>query len=165
MIPDYEKAKNQAAELLKKYGVEEPFVPVFDIVEKEGLRIETFKPTEELKNISGFLDPENKIIYLNDNDPINRKTFTVAHELAHFILGHDKKQTEVLLRYPDLQNKIKSPLEQEANCFAANLLVPAEMLLGFMNKYKLNREEEDIDILSKAFGVSREVIRNQLRRA
>ena len=49
----------------------------------------------------------------------------------------------------------QDPKEKEANCFAANLLVPAELL----EKYK----DYNIDTIAKIFGVSQEVIGYRLQ--
>jgi Zn-dependent peptidase ImmA (M78 family) len=102
---DYTKARNAADELLKKYAVEEPLVPVFDIAQKEGLTIKAFRPSEKLEKIAGFFDFDTKTIFVNDNDPPNRKTFTVAHELAHYILRHKNEDIGILLRFPEMQTQ------------------------------------------------------------
>jgi len=162
-IADYTKAKSAAQDILNKYKVDEPIVPVFDIAKKEGLSIELFRPTEKLKNVAGFFDPKSKTIYVNDDDPPNRKTFTIAHELAHHILNHKDEEIGILPRWPEIQNQVKSPIEQEANCFAAELLVPKEMLN--VTKQKYNLTDKDIDLLSRIFGVSKEVMTYRLKYA
>ena len=55
----------------------------------------------------------------------------------------------------------KEPKEQEANCFAANLLVPKKMLEIIMKDYDLSKN--DIPALSKFFGVSDDVIKYRLK--
>ncbi len=160
--PDYQKAEESARALLEKYSINEPVVRVFDIAQKEGLKIQLFDMPEKLSNIAGFFDPDTKTIYVNNSDPTNRQTFTVAHELAHFILNHAPDKIGVLPRWPDLQNQIKTPVEQEANCFAAELLVPKKMLTEQMEKYSL--QKEDVDLLARLFGVSQETMSHRLKR-
>jgi len=49
---------------------------------------------------------------------------------------------------------VKTPIEQEANCFATNLLVPASFLQQYLDDFPDITNQQ----LSKAFGVSAEVI-------
>jgi len=64
------------------------------------------------------------------------------------------KDTAILLRLPIGSNET-DPLEKEANCFAANLLVPKYLL----DKYK----DKDVADLAKLFNVSKDVIRFRLK--
>lgn len=162
MAANYTKARQEAKRLLQKYRVDEPIIPIFDIVEKEGLEIQAMEMPPALENVAGFLEPDKKMIYINVNDPPNRQTFTVAHELGHYILAHNKDNLNVLLRYPLLQNAKKDPLEQEANCFAAELLVPSKMLKRVMKKYSLEKGDEEI--LAGMFGVSKDVMKYSIMR-
>lgn len=157
--PNYSKAKEEAKKLLDEFGVHEPIVPVFDIAKSRGLKIHFVDMPEEMKDVSGFFDPKTKSIYVNKQDPPNRRVFTVAHELGHYVLGHEPKEYSVLYRWISMNTK-KDNLEQEANCFAANLLVPKDMLLDISKKYSLDKDQSEI--LSKMFGVSRDVVKYRL---
>lgn len=57
----------------------------------------------------GFLDNDNHDIIINDSVTVKDQRFTAAHELGHFLLGHQK-------------NNILN--EAEANFFASCLLCP-----------------------------------------
>lgn len=159
MNANYQNAKNKAGELLEEFTVTEPIVPVFQIAEQKGLKVAIVKMPDKLSNVSGLLDPEKKVIYVNSEDPSNRQAFTVAHELGHFILKHEPNKYGVLPRFAELI--ASNPLEQEANCFAANFLVPEKMLREAMKQYNLT--EHDTDLLAKMFGVSKDVIRYRLK--
>lgn len=156
---NYNNAKEKAIELLKKYNITQPVVPIFQIAEQEGISLNFVKMPKKLENVAGFFDPENKVIFINNDDAPNRQTFTIAHELGHYILGHESAKYGVLLRIPSLSEP--NPTEQEANCFAANLLVPPEMLQETMKKYSLTKL--DGSLLSEMFGVSEEVMRIRLK--
>ncbi len=80
----------------------------------------------EYNNVAGFLDIQNKQIFVNQEDPPNRQTFTIAHEIGHYLLHRDiiqehPEQYELLFRGKILE--AHTPMEQEANCFAANFLM------------------------------------------
>mgnify|MGYP001577598842 CR=1 FL=1 len=114
----------------------------------------------KLSRVSGFFDADSKTIYVNINDSLTRQNFTIAHELGHYILGHDTKEYGVLLRFPELN--AKEDVEKEANCFAANLLVPEKMLKEIMRSYSLDKK--DVPILAQIFGVSNMVMEYRLTR-
>lgn len=158
--PDYNKAQVVAEGIISEYSLSEPLVPIYDIAEAKGLSIKIVPMPEKLKSVSGFFDPDNKIIYVNEEDPPSRQTFTIAHELGHYILKHDPTKYGVLLRFPELNGQ--EPEEKEANCFAANLLVPEKMLDETMRKFSLTKD--DTGLLSQMFGVSREVMKFRLQR-
>lgn len=157
---EYKLSESNAKELLERHRITKPFVDVFYIANKEGLEIKFVSMPSSYKNVAGFFDPETKTIVVNGDDPTNRQTFTVAHELGHYMLGHEPSEYSVLLRLPVPSDK-KQQIEKEADVFAANLLVPKEMLKKIMREYDLKGEH--IDILSRIFGVSREMMSYRLK--
>ncbi|MBP9748663.1 ImmA/IrrE family metallo-endopeptidase [Patescibacteria group bacterium] len=160
--PDYKKAEDAADALVKEFHYEEPFVNVFEIALRKGLRLKEYDPDEKavLQNAAGFFDPDTKTIYVNKEDPPNRKTFTVAHELGHFLLEHKPSEYGVLPRW-QTPGEEKEAIEKEADAFAANLLVPKSILKNVMSKYGLTKE--DTSVLAKMFGVSEVVIRYRVK--
>lgn len=159
-MPNYEKAQKEALDMLQKSEVEEPVIPVFELAERLGVTVAFVDMPEKLDDVSGFLDPETKTIYVNHEDPPTRQAFTTAHELGHFVLGHEPNQYGVLYRYAAPSDP--DPVEQEANCFAANLLVPEDMLKRVMKQYRLS--SDDLELLAKLFGVSTHVMKYRLKR-
>ena len=85
----------------------------------------------------------------------------MAHEL-----GHIKLHASELEKNPDLGILYRRPLgekdsdakEQEANFFAASLLVPETMYEEIIKQYKDVLPENKINLLSALFGVSQEVM-------
>lgn len=99
-------------------------------------------------NISGAFERDVKTIYIADDEPLNRRAFTVAHELGHVFLHEDTKN-EVFLRSQILNLPEESRKEeQEANWFAAALLIPEKQLRHY---YSLTKDLGDLAIV---FGVS-----------
>ncbi len=158
-MSDFIKAKNTALSVLAENYISEPPIKVVELVKNYGFDVmETDLPND----IAGFVDPQKKVIYLNISDTPSRKAFTVAHELGHIKLHlkdlNDNPDLGILYRKP-LGKKDEDPKEQEANCFAANLLVPEQMLKATIKKYGDLASVENLAIL---FGVSQEVIRYRL---
>ncbi len=163
MNADCTNAQKKAEELIEKYGYEYPFVDVFAIAQAEGLTLKEYKSDDNdvLKNTAGFFDPDSKTIFVNKDDPPNRITFTVAHELGHFILQHEAAKYGVLPRW-QIPGQEKEEVEKEADAFAANLLVPRKMLKKVMQEYGLS--SKNVSILANMFGVSDAVMRYRLMR-
>ncbi|MFC1622959.1 ImmA/IrrE family metallo-endopeptidase [Patescibacteria group bacterium] len=158
----YKTSEKKALELLEKHKIKKPFVDVFYIVEKEGVDIRFVGMPEGYEMAAGFLDyDENNMatIYVNKDESAGRQLFTIAHELGHYALEHKSKDCEVLLRRP-VPGDQKSKEEVEADVFAANLLVPEEMLLEVMRRYNISRYQESS--LSKIFGVSQTMMKYRL---
>src|SRR5690348_6383919 len=116
-----------ACEILDKFGITEPPVPIKLIAEKLGVRLR-FQQLES--DLSGILysSEEYSIIGVNDYHPQTRQFFTIAHELGHFLLH----QNDVLRIDHAANTKFRNSLsskgvdaeEIEANLFAAEILVP-----------------------------------------
>ena len=121
-------------------------VNLFEILKKYQIGLKTGNFDDS--NISGAYEKKTKTIFVEKNEPYTRQTFTIAHELGHFIL-HDDKQVEFYYRSQIIKlAEEESAQEQEANWFAASLLMPEALLYKFWNL------THDLDKLSVIFAVS-----------
>ncbi|MBU4017219.1 ImmA/IrrE family metallo-endopeptidase [Patescibacteria group bacterium] len=121
-------------------------VSLSNVLDKYNIILKTGK--FEDKNVSGVFNRKDQEIYVAEDEAPNRKAFTVAHELGHYFL-HENKQTEVFLREQILNLTEESrENEQEANWFAASLLMPEKLIKKY---YSISK---DVDVLSTLFGVS-----------
>lgn len=69
-------------------------------------------------------------IFYNEKECRERIAFDCAHELGHYKLGHDmKKLEEFKKRDINLFNELYGVCEVEANFFAAQLLMPEQVLI------------------------------------
>ena len=104
---------------------------------------------EKLENdISGFLYlKDNKsIIVVNDSHPEVRQRFTIAHELGHLLLNHNSDlfvDNENILYRATQTKDANYKLEKEANKFAAELLMPEEMLTDELLKGEIFLDDTD----------------------
>jgi Zn-dependent peptidase ImmA (M78 family) len=109
----------------ERFGGAELPVPVVAIAEDLcGLAI------EEVANVdvSGMLIPMERRIYLNGTESPQRRRFTLAHELGHWICQClEGTAAPVYCRAEEvgLEPAVKV-LEREANVFAAELLMPED---------------------------------------
>lgn len=96
-------------------------------------------------------DDNKNIIFINKDQYITRKRFTLAHELGHIALNHKL----------ELDNIPDNVRETEANTFASLLLCPPFIVLKTLESYRYytNITDEIIERLSSDFIVSEEAMR------
>lgn len=155
--PNYFRAKNSALKLLRERGITEP--PVDPAAIAGGLGISVYFVTfdDEDDNISGFYDPDDCAIYVNEKESPVRQNFTIAHELGHHMLHRDwAKTNNYVMLFRDQNAGHDLTEEKEANVFAANLLVPRSILDEHVGR--LSEAE-----LGKIFAVSIPVIKHRLK--
>jgi Zn-dependent peptidase ImmA (M78 family) len=90
------------------------------------------------------------VITINAKQPVTRKRFTVAHEIAHYVLHQDRIGDgivdDVLFR-----SRLGGRLEVEANDLAADILMPWALINKAMDDYGAN----SIEALASLFNVSK----------
>lgn len=132
-------------------------VDVVGLATALGVRIRgSFLPSD----ISGMIERDGNgyAITVNANDPKNRQRFTIAHELGHFMLHReligDGIADDRAYRSTDsgrYRNTAIGPREEtEANGFAANVLMPYE-LIETLKRTGIT----SVDDLASRLGVSR----------
>jgi Zn-dependent peptidase ImmA (M78 family) len=160
MSTDWDGARQKAKEVREKYSLIKPPINAFDIAKSEGITIAYFKPDDNTKDISGLLEINQKKIYLNAYESAARQNFTLAHELAHYFLKHRPDQYGVYKRN-SLYSTTKPEKEKEADAFAAELLMPAQLIKKVKRDYGLS--DKDIITLSRLFGVSASAMEYRLK--
>lgn len=111
--------------LVDAYGSAEAITTPIDlnrIASKNGLIIQSGSINRD--DVSAlYLKKERRIITQKD-DPASRQTFSIGHELGHFFL-HTDKDEEIYYRNDAINlDTTDKKDEQEANVFAAALLMP-----------------------------------------
>ena len=106
--------------------------------------------------ISGEIRPKADgrfAIRVNRHDPIRRQRFTIAHEIAHFILHRDQigsgLKDDVLYR-----STLSDHREAEANRLAANILMPQHLVDELLQNARAQQVEDIVNYLADRFEVS-----------
>lgn len=162
--PDYELAKDNALKLLKEFGINSAPVDPAEMAIALGITV-NFARFPKHDNVSGFYHAEKNSIYVNVNDAPTRMTFTIAHELGHDRMHKAWAKTseyKILYRNQNI-NEQKDPKEQEANTFAANLLVPKDLLDKYNILELFKNSLITISDIAILFAVSPLVIKFRLR--
>jgi Zn-dependent peptidase ImmA (M78 family) len=151
------EAANDAAKLLKAaWSGATPVDPVA-IARAVGLRVLEAELDEKTLGALVKNPGQDPVILLNQADGPNRRRFTCAHELGHFVRRsvETEEYTTVDLRDPLSATGLDSE-EVYANEFAASLLMPEDEVRSFI--------EAGMDDLEMAirFKVSREAMQHRL---
>lgn len=144
---------NEAKNVLDQYWDLLLPVDVEDIAIRWGAVIQDLD-IQKFPSLSGMasIDPSGrKLIYVNPNESLNRRRFTIAHELGHHVLGHTLSGQMCRDNFTD---GVYHPEEVAANQFAAEILMPSKAVLRLAGS-KDARTEFDLAIL---FNVSLEAV-------
>lgn len=148
--------------VLRECNVTEPPIPIEDIARKYGLLIR-FQALQS--DLSGFLyrEQEKGVIGINSYHPKVRQRFTIAHEIGHFLLH----QNDSLHVDRAVQAKFRNKLshqgtdedEIEANLFAAEILMPRELITRDLERIEaIDILDEDFEELAHRYNVSSQAL-------
>jgi hypothetical protein len=103
---------------------------VTEHLQRQGVRADDLGSPADV--LAGFVFAAGRVgwAFVSAADPVARRRFTAAHELAHFVLhretmGRFRADTDETLREAD--EEVADDMEREANRFAAELLMPADV--------------------------------------
>ena len=141
----------QVSEIIHKEFKIENQIQIDPVTIAEEFGFTVFKSTFDFDNISVMviISNENKSIYINENDSLNRQRFTVAHELGHIILHHESNEES----YKEVDFRTNNGFderESQANSLAAALLMPRTKANEIWKKL------QDVDDFADAFKVSKQ---------
>ncbi|PKN07075.1 MAG: hypothetical protein CVU73_14705 [Deltaproteobacteria bacterium HGW-Deltaproteobacteria-8] len=160
-------AQKTARNLLVQYGIKATPVPVERIAKLLGVRVEYAPLDGELSGLACIRDGV-PIIGVNTLHAPSRQRFTIAHEIAHILLHkHELEQAVHVdrgsLRRDALASAGVDATEIEANAFAAELLMPTDLLLSALDGRSVDYEDDEaVAALAKRFKVSETAIRFRL---
>lgn len=145
------RASAAAQELLRQFNVTAPrAIDVFDLATAKGAVV-IEAPLEGCEARLIRSRTRGVIRVRQDIPEIGRKHFAVAHELGHYLL-HAEISQYFICTADDLRDYRNSPVEIEANCFAAHLLMPPLLFRPQCRKRDPNLET--VRLLAKEFDTS-----------
>ena len=128
-LPNKRKAVEDAARKIREFLKisKGPIVNLVEVLERNGIIVHYLKDTpEKFDGITLLTDKGQPIIFINESIPNDRKRFTIAHELGHFVL-HIRTFQE-----------LERDEELEANQFASEFLLPQIEIMNSLNYLNLN---------------------------
>ena len=154
-----------AEQLLVKAGVNTAPVPLEQVANRLGIKIEQADLGEDC---SGVLvrNGDRAIIGVNKEHHSNRQRFSIAHEIAHFVLhrGDTYIDKGYRVHFRDLESGSGTKTEEmDANAFAAALLMPAAWVKDAFEEQPFDLTEDDgLEILAEKFEVSTQAMTYRL---
>lgn len=113
-------------------------------------------------NISGLIKPDEErpgkfVIKVNRFESKERQRFTIAHEIAHFLLHRDLIQSGVVdsVLY---RSKLSSRAESEANKLAADIIMPSRLVYPASRELNFESDDQKVAYLAQKFDVSRQAM-------
>ncbi|WP_051355273.1 ImmA/IrrE family metallo-endopeptidase [Mesorhizobium erdmanii] len=126
---------SKVTDIIKKYTLTAP-VDVERIASELGLDIVFSALGDKISGKIQKVDADQYLIVVNDDESPVRQRFTIAHEIGHFLYHRDLIGDGVAdspaYRSPDEKIYETTPLERrhetQANQFAANILMPHDLI-------------------------------------
>jgi Zn-dependent peptidase ImmA (M78 family) len=151
--------------LLANAGVKSAPIRLDRVAKHLGVRIQNADLGEDC---SGVLvrNGNRAVIGVNEDHHSNRQRFSIAHEIAHFVLhsGDTYIDKGYRVQFRDLESGSGTKREEmEANAFAAALLMPAAWLRdAFLRQPFDLTEDDDLEMLAEKFEVSTQAMTYRL---
>ena len=160
-----EELEKKAGDLLQEAAMVQAPVPVDEVARHLGIQVDEADLGEEC---SGMLvrDEESAVIGVNANHHEHRKRFTIAHEIAHYMLhggeAYIDKPPHIDFRAADSGSGTQQE-ETEANQFAAALLMPADQVRAAVAEQPFDPTRDDeLPNLARRFKVSPQAMTTRL---
>jgi Zn-dependent peptidase ImmA (M78 family) len=148
---------------LSKYQVDH-IVKLGDIAKEFGIKV---KLATLKSNISGQIqeNSEGVLIKINRHDVKARQRYTLAHEIAHFLLHRhllkDGITDDVLYR-----SKLSDKIETEANQLAADIIMPMSSINFLISTIHKDKKNETLyEALAEDLGVSTIALKYRLEKS
>ena len=148
------RVRENEAEIVRRYASSFP-VKVGELANELGLKV-TRAPMPP--KISGLIQPSGDAragfeIRVNKYEMPERQRFTVAHEIAHYLLHRNDIGSGVVdsIMY---RSNLSSRKEIEANRLAADIVMPARIVGRELERLGGQRTDETVEKLAAMFRVS-----------
>ncbi|HEY3546481.1 MAG TPA: ImmA/IrrE family metallo-endopeptidase [Propionicimonas sp.] len=160
------RADDQAARLLAEAGVSKAPVDVDKLAKHLGAQV-VYEHYNQ-GDVSGMLVRQEgtTIIGVNSMHAATRQRFTIAHELGHLVLHRGRAlvlDTPVRVNFRDRTSSLATDREEmEANRFAAELLMPTDLVLTAARGANQTTPDGLVAALAAKFEVSPEAMSYRL---
>lgn len=139
-LDDAEKAANC---LRQEWGLGlDPIAKVVAVLEDNGIKVvEVVEEIKEFDGLSSMIDDKYPVVVINSNFSVERKRFTMLHELGHLlmnmVLSDDKSQNEKF-----------------CNRFAGAMLIPADSLFKELGRIRSKVTLNELEFFQVEYGIS-----------
>ena len=142
-------------------------IDVIKIANQEGLKVVAEDSPDDYNAHIEFDSAKNTFtIFVNANHSYNRVKFSIAHELAHYLLHKDLVKKYLKIQRSNTDH-LDAKVEREANELAAEILLPKQLLDEKISEVSEKDSVITAQILEKlvdTFKVSKEAMSIRLDR-
>jgi Zn-dependent peptidase ImmA (M78 family) len=162
--------EKKAIELREQAGIRSLPVSVERVAKFLGIEIRFVPLDDELSGMV-FIKDKTTFIGVNSLHHPNRQRFSIAHEIGHAVMHkemlegkvHVDKGIKVLMR-SGISSTGTVNEEIQANQFAAELLMPKDLLINTLKDKLIDIDDEGpIDDLARKFKVSKRAMEHRIR--
>ncbi len=121
-----------ALDLLASAGQHRPPVDVNRVAAAIGLEVRLVYCLPA--KVDGHLEYDDRVILVNARAPRNRRRFTIAHEIGEFVFRQERQAHYRQAARTQTREALDRQWEDRIHRFAAELLVPAHMLIWAWHK-------------------------------
>jgi Zn-dependent peptidase ImmA (M78 family) len=160
-------AAKRAQEVLVECGVTSAPVPVERIAKALGAAVR-YAPLDDALSGMAYVKDGVPVIGVNSLHHPNRQRFTIAHEIAHLVLHREyitaavHVDTTFVLNRDEKAATGTDAIEIDANAFAAELLMPADLLREAVYRESDLEDEDTVAGIARKFKVSTAALQNRL---
>jgi len=146
VVDNAEAIEVVADELRSAWGLgNNPIGNIIDMLEDSGVKVIEIDMPDSFDGLATMVNDSIPIIVINKNFPIERKRFTLIHELGHLLLEFPK----------DMSSKEKEKL---CNRFAGAFLLPQYWVFKELGNSRKHFYIEELSALQKEWGLSIQAI-------
>ncbi len=150
----YPAARGRATSVLSMFHAGDAPVDVKLIAQKLGFQVVPFEFPDTMSAVVRIYEDGKKVIGVNKKQSEVRQRFSIAHELGHYLSGHESYNHDQIVIDPERRYQDPSfQVEQEADEFAAELLMPSRLL-----KKDFDGSPSSITSLAKKYNVSEQAM-------
>jgi|ERR1700722_234294 len=171
-IDSLTRVEKEAQKLLFRVGITTPAVNVEEIAKALELDVRRQRFDDDLSGVLVKVG-QRATVGINSRHSAQRQRFSLAHEIAHFWLGHpgdmfvDEAKGQATIVFRDGRSADGTNLhEMEANRFAAALLMPADLLIESFAQCLADSledvEKEIVPRLAAEYDVSKQAMKIRL---
>jgi Zn-dependent peptidase ImmA (M78 family) len=148
---EWKRIAVETQEVIKGFHCEAP-VKIGAIAKSLGLIV---KKSTLSARISGEIRKEGNdvVIRVNRHDAISRQRFTIAHEIAHFLL-HSEYIGDGIVDDVLYRSTLSNTMESEANRLAADLLMPNSLLVDCFKTHSVLNKDMRVEKIAEDLNVS-----------
>ena len=141
-INDFSDLERAAEELREKWNLGlYPISSIIEMLEDNFIKVVEVDEPLEFDGLSAFVDNKIPVIVVNQNFSIERKRFTLLHELGHLLLSLNKKFTE-------------KEVESACHRFAGAILIPKVKLISELGLSRKPIYLQELAEVQKEWGIS-----------